>query len=130
MRRTLAALLLLAAPASAQEGPIQGVIQSQIDAFLAEDVETAFSYASPMIQGMFGNPARFGMMVQQGYPMVWDPVAVDYLDSAKDGNIAFEKVMVRDAAGRDHVLLYQMIETQSGWQINGVQSLKDEGVGV
>ena len=130
MRRTLAALLLLAAPASAQEGPIQGVIQSQIDAFLAEDVETAFSYASPMIQGMFGNPARFGMMVQQGYPMVWDPVAVDYLDSAKDGNIAFEKVMVRDAAGRDHVLLYQMIETQSGWQINGVQILKDEGVGV
>ena len=118
-----------AAPAAAQEGPIQGVIQGQIDAFLAEDVETAFAYASPMIKGLFGSPARFGMMVQQGYPMVWKPTAVEYVDSARQGGVAFEKVLVRDELGRAHMLMYQMIETGEGWQINGVQLLDELGVG-
>jgi hypothetical protein len=31
--------------------------------------------------------------------------------------------------GRTHTLDYQMIETSEGWQINGVQLLKSEGLG-
>ena len=52
---------------------IRGVIQSQLDAFLADDVNTAFTFAAPNIKRMFGSAENFGRMVQNGYPMVWRP---------------------------------------------------------
>jgi len=39
-------------------------------------------------------------------------------------------VQVRDAQGGLHQLDYNMIETESGWQINGVQMVVMPGVGV
>jgi hypothetical protein len=45
---------------------VTGVIQGQISALQADDFAQAFSFASPMIKRMFGNPDRFGQMVRQG----------------------------------------------------------------
>ena len=128
----LAATLLLASPLRAEEprNPvIEGVIQSQIEAFLADDVETAFTFASPNIQGLFGTPERFGMMVRQGYPMVWRPADVQYLELAEIGGQTWQQVMITDQAGAVHMLGYQMIETGAGWQINGVRILQAPQVG-
>ena len=72
MRHMISAILValaLALPAKANED-IEKVISNQIDAFLADDFETAFTYASPMIKDIFGTPEKFGQMVRQGYPMV------------------------------------------------------------
>lgn len=55
------------------DAAIEGVIRQQLDAFLAGDVDTAWGYASPEIQRLFGNPENFGRMVERGYPMVWAP---------------------------------------------------------
>lgn len=135
MRRTLAAAataLLLALPAGAQDGAstaIEGVIQNQIEAFLRDDFETAFTYASPNIKQLFGTPERFGSMVRQGYPMVWRPSDVQYLELEEIGGRLWQKVMITDAAGTVHMLAYQMIETADGWQINGVQVLQAPQVG-
>ena len=128
----LAATLLLASPLRAEEprNPvIEGVIQSQIEAFLADDVETAFTFASPNIQGLFGTPERFGMMVRQGYPLVWRPADVQYLELAEIGGQTWQRVMITDQAGAVHMLGYQMIETGEGWQINGVRILQAPRVG-
>ena len=67
--------LLLAAPAAqAQEaGAIPDVIGRQLEALEADDFARAFTFASPMIQGMFGTPENFGAMVKRGYPMVHRP---------------------------------------------------------
>lgn len=66
--------LAFAGPAIAQDdAAIEGVIRQQLDAFLAGDVDTAWGYASPEIQRLFGNPENFGRMVERGYPMVWAP---------------------------------------------------------
>ncbi|NVK60379.1 MAG: DUF4864 domain-containing protein, partial [Rhodobacteraceae bacterium] len=77
MRRLLFGLmvgLMLAAPAGAQEADaIQGVIRGQMDAFRTGDVDAAFEFASPGIQGLFGTADSFGQMVREGYPMVWHP---------------------------------------------------------
>lgn len=121
--------LFLATAATAQEGPIRNTIQSQIDAFLADDFATAFSFASPTIKGLFGSADRFGRMVQQGYPMVHRPQTVRMLDLREVNGRLWQKVMITDQQGRTHVLDYQMIETPEGWQINGVQLLPDVGVG-
>ena len=86
MRRILLSAVLAAAaaltvlPAHAQQArdpAIESTIQNQFDAFLKDDVGTAFSFASPNIKGLFGTPENFGPMVRNGYPMVWRPVRRD-----------------------------------------------------
>lgn len=133
MRRILTGLLaaaLLSAPALADtKDEVTGVIQNQLDAFLADDFDTAFTYASPRIKRMFGSPDRFGMMVRQGYPMVWRPADVQYLDLSRQGPYEVQKVLITDETGATHVLEYRMIETPDGWQIAGVRLLEAPGVG-
>ncbi len=127
MQRILAALVIavgLAGPAPAQQAEIEGVIRHQLDAFLADDFATAFTYASPAIKRIFQNPSRFGSMVRQGYPMVWRPADITFLELEERGAAMVQKVLIRDEEGALHVLAYQMIPTQDGWQINGVQLLQ------
>ncbi|MEJ8561460.1 DUF4864 domain-containing protein [Yoonia sp. GPGPB17] len=108
---------------------IEDVIGNQLDAFNNRDVSGAWQYASPNIKRLFGNPGNFGMMVQQGYPMVWDNADVRFLELRDIRGNLWQKVMVRDAQGGLHILDYQMIETADGWQINGVQLLPAPDVG-
>lgn len=130
MRRILLSLLLLLPlPAQAQQEEIAGVIQSQLDAFNNRDVDTAFDYASPMIKRMFGSAGNFGMMVEQGYPMVWSNSEARFLDLRELGGRLFQRVLIEDANGVTHYLEYQMIETSEGWQINGVQLIPAPDVG-
>lgn len=126
----LALLLAGGAPAAAQErAGITDTIQSQIDAFRVDDFAQAFTYASPNIQGMFGNSERFGMMVRNGYPMVWRPAEVQYLELEDRGGLLYQKVMIRDGQGGLHLLEYQMVRNGGDWRINGVQLLRMPGVG-
>lgn len=130
MRLSALTMLFLAAwPAFAQEEPIQQTINSQLEALQADDFEAAFGYASPMIQGLFGTPENFGMMVQSGYPMVYRPADVQMLDLRDIAGRLYQRVLVRDAEGRGFMLDYQMIETSEGWKINGVEMLAQPDVG-
>lgn len=135
MRQILLSLCVLwfgAVAAVAQSTPdpaIQSTISRQFDAFMKDDVDTAFSFASPNIKGIFGTPERFGQMVQNGYPMVWRPADVQFLGLREVAGGLWQRVMVTDQAGRTHMLDYQMIETPEGWQINAVQLLPAVGVG-
>lgn len=133
---TFAAALSLVAvvPVSAQETlaanpEIEAVIGSQFNAFRAEDVADAWQYASPNIQGIFGDPQNFGRMVQQAFPMVWDPADVDFIDLQTFGSVIVQRVEVVDQAGNLHYLGYAMIETEDGWRINGVQVLQAPALG-
>ena len=123
-------LWITASTAFAQDADaIEGVIDEQLQAFNDRDVGEAWQYASNNIQRLFGNPGNFGMMVQQGYPMVWDNAEVRFLELREVSGLFWQKIMVRDAAGGLHILDYQMVETASGWQINGVQLLPAPDVG-
>ena len=125
-------LSFLALPALAQgdaSSGIEATINRQIEAFQVDDFATAFTFASPSIQGMFGTSERFGAMVRQGYPMVWRPSDVQYLSLENRGGLLFQKVLVRDAAGASHLLEYQMIRVEEAWRINGVVLLRPPGVG-
>ena len=126
MRHMIAAVLMtlaLALPTKANED-IEKVISNQIDAFLADDFETAFTYASPMIKDIFGTPEKFGQMVRQGYPMVWRPSEVNFLSIDRRGKELWQNVMVRDAEGALYILEYQMIPGEMGWLINAVRVRK------
>jgi hypothetical protein len=117
-------------PAFAQDsGAIEDVIANQLSAFNDRDIETAWSFASPMIQGMFGDPQNFGTMVEQGYPMVWTNSDVQFGELREIAGQFYQKVMLRDTGGQRHVMEYAMIETAAGWLINGVSELPLPDVG-
>ena len=127
----LALCLALLAPlsrAEAQDIDIQGTISAQLEAFKADDFETAFSFAHPSIQNIFRTPENFGRMVVQGYPMVWRPAEVRYLPLRQENGFTFQDVQIVDARGRVFVLEYSMIQTPDGWRISGVRILEQAGV--
>lgn len=127
-RRLLSAAIALISSApiavQAQQSEIEGVISGQFEAFLADDFDTAFEFASPMIKGIFRTPGNFGLMVRQGYPMVWRPADVEFLGLRNEGGRQVQTVMVTDGNGAIHILEYRMVEGDTGWQIDGVSLLK------
>jgi hypothetical protein len=127
--RLIAAAVLAALPAWAQEEPIQSTINAQIEAFRASDFETAFTYASPSIKQIFRTPANFGSMVVTGYPMVVNPAMVEMQDLRTVAGALWQRVRVTDQKGQAFLLDYQMIEGPDGWVINAVQLQKAADVG-
>ncbi|WP_425100390.1 DUF4864 domain-containing protein [Tropicibacter sp. S64] len=120
---------MLAGAVQAQDGmapgsAIEGTIRSQVDAFLTDDFGTAFTFAGPGIQRMFGTPENFGAMVRNGYPMVYRPEDLRFGELREIGGALWQKVFVVDAEGRTHVLDYRMGEYDGGWRIDGVQILE------
>lgn len=114
------ATLLLSLPVRADDAARQ-VISDQIAAFQQDDFETAFTYASPMIKGIFGTPQRFGQMVRDGYPMVWRPSDVEFLEAEQIGKALVQDVLIRDGEGVLYEVEYEMIQGEDGWKINGVR---------
>jgi len=109
---------------AAQDRDVEATISAQIDAFLEDDFVRAFTFASPVIQGLFQTPDNFGVMVRRGYPMVWRPAEVRYLEQRQAGGATYQKVIITDGAGAIHLLEYEMVQLETGWKINGVQMLR------
>jgi hypothetical protein len=118
---SLVFVLSFAGLAQARNAEIESVIGAQIEAFKADDFEQAFTYASPSIRGIFGTSDRFETMVRNGYPMVWRPAELRFLDLRDVAGHLWQRVMITDADGRLHFLDYQMIQFENEWKINAVQ---------
>ncbi len=144
--RALAVLLvslMLAAPwagARADETPsalpqtdraaIRDVIQHQLDAFRADDAGSAFSDASPGIQGMFGDAGHFMAMVKSGYPMVYRPRAATFGDLVEIDGRTVRKVRLIGPDGAAALALYYMEREADGtWKIDGCQLTVPDEVG-
>ena len=105
---------------AADRAAIRDIIQSQVDAFRRDDGDAAFGYASPSIQGMFGEPDTFMEMVRQGYRPVYRPKVFDFREIVTlHGEIA-QKVHVVGPDGRPVTAVYPMTRLPDGsWRING-----------
>lgn len=125
----VAASLMFSAPVRAGEAA-RAVISAQIEAFLAGDLKRAFGYASPVIQRKFGTPERFGAMVRDGYPMVWRPADLMFLEATAVEDAVWQTVRVRGPRGQDWIVDYEMIENGQGWRINGVRVRQAPQAGV
>ncbi len=124
------AIILGAKMSHAQDSAgIEATITAQMEAFRAEDSATAFGFASPVIQGLFGSSERFETMVRRGYPMVWDNAEVRYLDLEEFAGQMVQVVQVEDENGTIHYLAYEMVEIDGAWRINGVQLLPQPDFG-
>jgi hypothetical protein len=129
MKQALLAILICAAwilPVQSDgtgNPDIEATISRQIDAFKADDFIGAFGFASDNIQRVFRTPERFGQMVRHGYPMVYRPDVVRFLELREVDGALRQKVEMRDRAGTYHLLDYEMIDTEAGWKIDAVRYL-------
>ena len=140
MLRVISALLIVftaafhAPPSRGQstaeaETAIRATIDAQLDAFQRDDWAEAFTYASPTIQGMFGDPDRFSRMVRGGYPMVWRPQSVEYGDLRATARGPAQRMIFTGPDGRLHFADYYMVEVNGVWRINGVILVEGEQLG-
>lgn len=129
----LLAAIAVAPRAAAQDeagaDAARAVIASQLEAFSRDDWAQAFTFASPAIRRIFGTPERFGEMVRNGYPMVWRPARVEFVEAIGAPPALEHRVLFTDGAGRLWVARYSMVRDEGGvWKINGVQIEEQTGV--
>lgn len=108
-------------PSAADREAIRQVIGDQMAAFRRDDGAAAFSFASPMIQAMFGTPERFIEMVRGGYPAVYRPREVAFQTLRVVEGEIIQPVTLVGPDGVPVVAIYKM-EWQDGekvWRING-----------
>lgn len=122
-----AALALLAAwPAHAERvssddaKAVRAIVEAQLSAFAADDAKRAFSYAAPSIREMFGTPDRFMQMVRAGYPVVYRPASVVFLNPERVEGQLLQGVHLTDSSGALWLAIYR-IERQPDktWRISG-----------
>ena len=99
---------------------IASVIERQISAFQENNLQRAFSFASPTIQRKFGTPENFGRMVEMGYPMVWRPSRWQMVKLVETTDGLVQIVLFVDASGREYEAGYLMQQIDGRWRINGV----------
>lgn len=126
----LAALLSFATPFAAFADPVTDVITDQLDAFSERDPQRAFSYASPMIQGLFGSPENFAAMVERGYPLIWSNRSKAFTDRFEQGQRIRQTVIITGVNGAREAFEYDMIRLNEEWKINGVRPVPLSDVGV
>ncbi|MGE3245405.1 MAG: DUF4864 domain-containing protein, partial [Beijerinckiaceae bacterium] len=130
--RSAILLLALLAPAAAtaQQGAdpaIREVIESQLQAFRADDMERAYSYAAPNIRQLFPDPGLFMAMVIQGYPQVYRAQRYEFVgaEPMPDGRIG-QLVAIRGPDGSDWLAFYTMERQADGsWKIAACQIVRD-----
>ncbi|MEO8836901.1 MAG: DUF4864 domain-containing protein [Caldimonas sp.] len=134
MARSLAALcltltlaLFAAVPAAAAElvGPadaqaVRSVVAAQLDALAADDAERAFSYAAPAIRAQFRTPERFMAMVRAGYPAVYRPATITFLQPVRVEGQLVQGVHLTDAEGALWLAIYRLErQPDKSWRISG-----------
>ncbi|MEC9347791.1 MAG: DUF4864 domain-containing protein [Pseudomonadota bacterium] len=108
--------------AAAEPGDaIRAVITAQLRAFQADDAETAFSFAAPVIKWQFRDPDTFMAMVRHGYPAVYRPRSVAFGALKQVGAEWAQDVHFIGPDGTGAIGRYIMQRQDDGnWQIAGV----------
>lgn len=118
--------MLLAVPVRSDTGEADAqafriVIEAQIAAFARDDGVSAFSFASPDIQQMFGNPENFMEMVRAGFAPVYRPRSYRFEAPVHLEGQPAQPVRVIGPDGRGVIALYRMEQQGDGsWRIAGV----------
>ena len=106
---------------------VRHTISSQIDAFKDNDVKKAYTFAAPNIQAQFPNPDIFGLMVRNGYPIIWKPKSYKFTTFKDLGNNCIQRVLFQSYNGS--LVSYDYILEKNGnlWKIAGVLTINLAG---
>jgi Domain of unknown function (DUF4864) len=122
-------ILGLSAPAAAlsngDRAAIQSTIERQLQAFLADDGATAYSFAAPGIKAIFPTVEAFMAMVRQGYQPVYRPHSYSFGELKESPGDLQQFVDIVDADGVFWTAVYTLSQQPDGsWKITGCYLLK------
>lgn len=106
---------------------VRYTISSQIDAFKHNDVKKAYTFAAPNIQAQFPSPDIFGLMVRNGYPIIWKPKSYKFTTFKDLGNRCIQRVLFQSYNGSLESYDYILEKNGSVWKIAGVLTIKSAG---
>jgi hypothetical protein len=102
-------------------------VLEQLDAFRRGDWATAYTYASSAIQARFGLEA-FRQMVASGYaPIARSARATVARAELVEAGHGFVEVRVEGANGESVDAVYELVEEQGRWRIDGVLTRPVDG---
>ena len=97
----------------------QSIIESQIQAFLDENAELAYSYAAPLIKMKFNNPQEFMYMVKNYYEPVYNPKQFQFIDAKFFEGAIFHQLQVISQDNESFLATYSLIQDEGKWKISG-----------
>ena len=97
----------------------QIVIESQIQAFLDENAELAYSYAAPLIKMKFNSPLEFMSMVKNYYEPVYNPKQFYFIDSKYFEGAIYHQLQVISQQNESFLATYSLIQDEGIWKISG-----------
>ncbi len=107
---------------------IRTIVEAQLDAFAADDAKRAFSYAAPSIREMFATPDQFMAMVRGGYPVVYRPATVTFLNPEWVEGQLVQGVHLTDSSGALWIAIYRLErQPDKSWRISGCEVQRSSG---
>ena len=97
----------------------QFIIESQIQAFLDENAELAYSYAAPLIKMKFSNPLEFMYMVKSYYEPVYNPKQFQFIDAKYYEGAIYHQLQVISQQNKSFLATYSLIQDEGKWKISG-----------
>ena len=97
----------------------QFIIESQIQAFLDENAELAYSYAAPLIKMKFNNPLEFMSMVKNYYEPVYNPKQFYFIDARYFEGAVYHQLQVISQQNESFLATYSLIQDGGKWKISG-----------
>jgi len=97
----------------------QFIIESQIQAFLDENAELAYSYAAPLIKMKFNNPQEFMYMVKNYYEPVYNPKQFQFIDAKYFEGAIFHQLQIISQKNESFLATYSLIQDGDKWKISG-----------
>ncbi|MEY9197250.1 DUF4864 domain-containing protein [Sinorhizobium sp. CCBAU 05631] len=103
----------------------KSVIRAQIQAFIEDDAEAAYSFASPGIRAKFPDQAVFFEMVKKSYQHLYRPGNFAFGRSKRVGDEVIQEVLISGADGKDWTAIYELVPQPDGsYKINGVMMVQ------
>lgn len=107
---------------------VRKVIEAQLAAFAEDDAERAFSFAAPSIRESFGSAENFMTMVRQGYPVVYRPTSVHFLEPVLDSGTLLQRVRMTDKFGVQWMVVYSLErQDDKSWRITACVAARGDG---
>ena len=120
-----------AAPPAVSE-PWQAVITSQIEAFRAKDAPGAFRFASAYFQSNFSSAETFFVsIIGSGYAPIMESRSHSFGAFRRvDENVVVQEVKLVGTDQSLYEAFYQLGQEEAGWRVQGVQLVKQPGLGI
>lgn len=102
-----------------ESNAIHNVVQSQLEAFAADDAETAFDLTSDETQALLGSPQALLGIVREWYAPLYRPQKAIFSPAEVAGEHAIQEVVITDSNNVIWVAIFLMqLDQESQWKID------------